>query len=91
MKVPWDRTNQKLRMNLELLDSDGQPVTVSGEPLTAGGEIEVGRPPGIAPGSLLDAAFALNVPSLPLTPGRYDWRLDFAGTVVVATFTARKT
>ncbi|HEV2089160.1 MAG TPA: hypothetical protein VGR21_12680 [Cryptosporangiaceae bacterium] len=77
-------------MKLELLDSDGRPVIVAGNPLTAGGEIEVGRPPGIAPGSPLDAAFALNVPSLPLDPGRYDWRLDFAGTIVVATFTARQ-
>jgi hypothetical protein len=89
MKVPWDRSNQKLPMKLDLLDSDGHPVVLAGNPITAGGEIEVGRPPGLAAGSMLDAAFALNVPSLPLQPGRYDWRLDFAGTIVVATFTAR--
>ena len=43
-----------------------------------GGEIEAGRPPGVSPGSQLDAAFSFSVPSLPLPPGRYQWRLDVA-------------
>src|SRR5688572_7793593 len=61
-KVPWDRTNQKLSLNLELVDADGRPVLLNdpnGKPVPVGhqAELEVGRPAGIAPGSMLNAAF----------------------------------
>ncbi len=64
-------------------DEDGHPVTLkdpNGKPVPVGqqAELEVGRPAAIAPGSMLNAAFALSVPSMPLPPGRYTWRLNFA-------------
>ncbi|MFY1689022.1 DUF6941 family protein [Plantactinospora sp. WMMB782] len=91
IKIPWDRANQRLPLKLQLLDSDGRPVKVP----TADGEasiateagVEVGRPPGLAPGTMLDASFAFNVPSLPLAPGRYEWRMTFAEQEYVAAFT----
>jgi hypothetical protein len=94
LKVPWDRANQKIRVHLGLLDSDGKPVSLEdqqGQQLTIASdqELEVGRPPGLPPGSALDAAFALNVPSLPLAPGRYEWRLDFDSDSRTAAFTVR--
>jgi len=81
MKIPWDRANQRIPLRISLLDQDGQPVMVTAEdgtkhPIEASGEVEVGRPPGLPHGSLLDASFVVNVPSLPLPPGRYEWRLD---------------
>jgi hypothetical protein len=92
MKVPWDRANERLALRLRLLDSDGQAVGVSSPngptlPVGTEAEVEVGRPPGIAPGSMLDASFAVSLPSLPLSPGRYEWRLSFAEQDFTAAFT----
>jgi hypothetical protein len=60
IKVPWDRANQKLPLKLILLDSDGHPVRLDTSEgpaeIMSAGEIEVGRPPGLASGSMLDAA-----------------------------------
>jgi hypothetical protein len=93
IKVPWDRSNQRLHLTLELRTGDGEPVafdTPNGRSVVrAEGDVEVGRPPGIPPGSLLDASFALNVAPLPLSPGRYEWHLDVAEEQRWAAFTVR--
>jgi hypothetical protein len=72
IKIPWDRANEKLPLALELLTADGQPVTLPGpagpQRVGASAELEVGRPPGVAHGSMLDASFALNVSPMPLAP-----------------------
>lgn len=82
IRIPWDRANRRLALRLALHDSDGQLVTLPTEqgpqPLQEQGEIEVGRPPGMAAGSPLDYPFVMSVPPLPLVPGRYEWRLDLA-------------
>jgi hypothetical protein len=79
MKIPWDRTNQAIPLSLVLLDSDGQQVSVptdrGDKPIRTGANLEVGRPPGIAPGTPIDASFVVNMSPLPLSPGRYEWRL----------------
>jgi hypothetical protein len=78
--IPWDRTNQKIDLQLRLLDADGGEVQVAGplhtQPLEIKGVLEVGRPAGVAAGTVLDNQLALPVPPLPLLPGRYEWRLD---------------
>lgn len=93
IKVPWDRANQKLPVRVELLNADGQAVLVPGpsgsQPILTAAEMEVGRPPGVAPGSHLDAAMALNFPQLPLAPGRYQWRVDIGGDVQTESFMVR--
>jgi hypothetical protein len=93
IKVPWDRANQQLSLKLSLLDSDGHPVQLETSDGMANienlGVIEVGRPAGVAPGSMLDAAFALTIPPLPLKPGRYEWRLQLADHTEAAPFTVR--
>jgi hypothetical protein len=90
LKIPWDRANERLDLMLRLLDPDGRPVQVvtpeGAQEVTMSGGIEAGRPPGVAPGSQLDAALAFNVPSLPLPPGRYQWRLDVAEDTFTASF-----
>jgi hypothetical protein len=92
IKVPWDRANQKLPLRLQLLDADGHPVMLPGsggtpKPLVTEAAVEVGRPAGLAHGTMLDASFALNVAPLPLAPGRYEWRMTFAGKEFAAPFT----
>jgi hypothetical protein len=91
VKVPWDRTNEALPLHLILQDADGQPIeiptTEGSQRIESDGSMEVGRPPGLPPGITLNASFALNLPALPLVPGRYTWRLDLAGTTLTESFT----
>jgi hypothetical protein len=93
IKIPWDRSNERLPIKLSLLDEDGHPIELPtpGGPTRVenAGTIEAGRPAGVAAGSLLDASFALNVPPLPLTPGRYQWRLELADMTESRSFTVR--
>jgi len=85
LEVPWDRTNEKHSLLIELLDDDGEPVMVAGPeeaevPLQVTGDFEAGRPPGIKPGTPIDSALAVNFGPLPLEPGRrYQWRLSIDG------------
>ena len=45
--VPWERTNEKIDVQLDLLTEDGHPVTdAEGAGLGMSGQFEVGRPPG---------------------------------------------
>jgi hypothetical protein len=79
--VPWDRANAPHRWRLELVDADGQQVHFP----EAGGveleqEFEVGRPPGVKPGTSLDFVVAINIPPLLLEAGRqYSWQLTIDG------------
>lgn len=82
LKVPWDQANQSMELVLRLRDEDGHDALVPGASGQLDGVIEfrarldVGRPTGVKPGTPIDGSFAVNVPSLPLTPGRYSWHLQ---------------
>jgi hypothetical protein len=94
IKVPWDRANQKIHGVLTLVDSDGHPVEVpvAHEQSNRVGtefDLEVGRPPGLEHGSMIDAAMALNVGPLPLAPGRYQWRLELGDQIEAVSFAVR--
>jgi|SRR3990172_5331033 len=87
IEVPWDEANRPHALLLELLNADGRPVMVpvppDGEPrpVQIRGEVEVGRPPGLTPGTALDAVLAINLGSAPAQPaGRYVWRLSINGS-----------
>jgi Family of unknown function (DUF6941) len=73
--VPWDRTNQKHELHVELVDEDGNLVEVQGQEVRFTGEFELGRPPGIKPGTSLNAPFAWNLQGLQLQQGSYEWKL----------------
>lgn len=81
VKVPWDVSNIRHKVVLNLLTDDGQPAVVEGHPLQVTVEFETGRPPGLKPGTQIDWAQALNVGPLPLEPGRYEWQLTIDGTI----------
>jgi hypothetical protein len=92
--VPWDQTNRRHEWMLRLIDADGHVVTAEtpegARPIEIGGQFEVGRPPGLPPGTPIDLPIAINLPPLPLPPGRRlvwqlavddetneDWQLAF--------------
>ncbi len=82
IEVPWDEANVQHAFRLMLVDGDERPVPVPGgdQPVQVEGQFEVGRPPGLKPGTPLDFAIAVNVPALPLAPdSRYVWRLLIDG------------
>jgi hypothetical protein len=65
--VPWDQTNEKHRLTVLVKDADGQQVV---PPI--GAEVEVGRAPGLTPGTTQRAILAINA-GFPLPkPGRYE-------------------
>ena len=93
--VPWDQTNRPHTWKLSLQDEDGQPVKlptpIGDQVVELTAEFEVGRPPGVKPGTPLPVPLAVNIGPLPLPPGRGyvwvcwingdtndDWRLPFA-------------
>jgi hypothetical protein len=84
IQVPWDQANTRHSFSVELLDSDGVAVGFesdedSDQVVAFGGEFEVGRPPGLKPGTPLDFPVAVNSTPLPLEAGRYEWRLTIDG------------
>jgi hypothetical protein len=81
--VPWQQTNERTAFMLRLLDEDGRPFPGAdspGEPsIEAGGQIEAGRPPGMAPGAEINVPVAFNT-VLQLPPGRrFTWVLEING------------
>ena len=60
--IPWDLTNRTFAFSLELADADGAVI----DDLVAG-EFEVGRPPGLRPGT--SQRFQIAGPAGPEFPG----------------------
>jgi hypothetical protein len=81
VKVPWDQANERHRLRLELLDSDGQPVVIPDEgPLAIEADFEVGRPAGLIRGTPIDVSMAVTIGPISIPPGgRYEWRLSIDG------------
>jgi hypothetical protein len=78
LRVSYDLTNRRFTFTLEVVDADGQQI---GEP-PAAGEFEVGRPPGLRPGTSQTVVFAIVVaPEFPAA-GRYEFRALVDGDLV---------
>ncbi|MEO8293153.1 MAG: hypothetical protein ABI635_08435 [Actinomycetota bacterium] len=88
--VPWDRTNMKLPLLIELVTEDGAPVVKEdGEAVLVEGQIEAGRPPGSKPGASFVSPLAIRVGGFTLEPGAYSWRLKIGDEELAhASFTA---
>jgi hypothetical protein len=80
--VPWDQTNRPHQLSLDLLTEDGAPVEIEGQAISVSGEFELGRPPGIKPGSSLNAPFVWTFAGLTLEAGGYEWKLGIDGAPV---------
>ncbi|WP_100811969.1 DUF6941 family protein [Microbacterium sp. CJ77] len=82
--VPWDDANRRRRLLVELFNEDGQNVRLgeSSDPVEMRGDFEVGRPPGLAPGTELDFTFAVRFEGMPLPSGRYKFVLTAGATQI---------
>jgi hypothetical protein len=88
LAVPWHEANDPHRIIAKLMSADGEAVSLPNpenpdEPFVIRQEIvvETGRPPGLAPGTEIEAPFVVNFPNLPLPAGAYVWELEVNGTV----------
>jgi hypothetical protein len=77
--VPWDQTNRPHQIALELLTDDGAAVESEGNPVALRGQFEVGRPPGVKPGTSFNTPFVWNISGLVLAGGGYQWKLSVDG------------
>lgn len=81
IEVPWEETDKKHTLKLELFKSDSTPhlvKTPKGDlPLIIGGEFSVGKPTSLPKGTPSDVPFAFAVRALELEPGnKYRWKLS---------------
>ena len=78
--VPWSRTNERIHFEASRVTDQGDEVVQESDegerPVQAAGDLELGRPPGLKPGTALDAAFVLNFEGLDLDLGGYVWQLQ---------------
>jgi len=81
LDVPWSAASQAHEFEIILVDTDGHPVGAGtdGRGVRVEGRFEVGRPEGVPAGSDIDFAFAVSVPPVPLSTGRYAWQLRIDG------------
>jgi hypothetical protein len=80
LSVPWSRTNERIHIEGFLITDYGEEVSqADGAAIRAEGDMELGRPPGLRPGTPLDATFVLDFQGLDLQPGGYVWELRLGG------------
>jgi hypothetical protein len=79
--VPWDETNQRREMRIELVTSDGDQVQMNGQEVAANAEFDIGRPPGVKPGTTLNAPFAINFDGLVLDEGGYEFLVKIGDAI----------
>jgi hypothetical protein len=86
ISVPWDGANVPHEFGARLVTQDGTDPLLPGPDGTTvasriefQGRFEAGRPPGVVPGSDLDAPWVVNIAGLPLPPGRYEWQVHIDG------------
>jgi hypothetical protein len=84
VELEWHEANQPRRLRIELLTDDGRPVEVPtpiGQlPVVIEANVEVGRPPGVPPGTSFNLPLAINVAPMPIPPGgRFVWRFTIDG------------
>jgi hypothetical protein len=86
MDLEWHESDRPHHWELSLSDEDGHEVVLptpeGDQPMRIGGELQVNRPPDLAPGATLDAVLAIGFTPMPLPGGRrYTWRLAVDGEV----------
>lgn len=81
IEVPWDQTNRAITIKAALRDADGQDVDLGQGPIFASGEVTVGRPAHVKPGTPIDLPISMQFGPMALEPGGYVWELEIDGHV----------
>jgi len=90
VEIPWTSTNKKLDWSLKLVNEYGNFIRdEAGNFIGTVGEVEVGRPPGHQEGAPISFPMAININSLTLQPGRYEWHFTFAEGFETVSFVVR--
>jgi len=78
LSVPWNQANEPHDLAIRLVTEDGKPVQSEGQEgdVQLTGKVEVGRPPGLRPGTDLDLPLVASFHGLTLPPGGYRWSLE---------------
>ncbi|MEU7174648.1 MULTISPECIES: DUF6941 family protein [Micromonospora] len=86
VEIPWDRANREILLIAELIDEDGQAVTLptspdQAQPVRIEHRPVAGPPLGAPNGSPAQVSMLINMQGgLPLQPGRwYSWRVSVDG------------
>ncbi len=83
ISVPWNQANEPHDLTIRLVTGNGGPVPdPQGNDVQLMGKLEVGRPPGLRPGSTLDVPIAARFNGLELDPGIYRWEVEIDGTLM---------
>lgn len=83
LSVPWNEANRPHNVVVRLVNEDHDTMkNEEGTDIGIAGKVELGRPPGVRPGSDLDAPLALRFQGLPLESGTYVWELLVDGNVL---------
>lgn len=87
MDVDWSETDRDIPVRIDLVDEDGGPVSVqlpgqAARTVEIGFGVRVARPPGHPEGVPIRWTQAVQLPGLPLPPGRrFQWRVSVDGAV----------
>lgn len=76
--VPWGEANRVHVLRAVLQDEDGHPAVLgdAGAEIRFESQFEVGRPPGLPPGTALDLPMALNIGPIALPAGHgFAWSI----------------
>ena len=88
-RVPYDETNKKHSASIKLVTEDGHPYPEV-NPVEAGFEFALGRPPGMRHGEEQVVPFAIRVGIQAFTAGAYRFELYMDGELVdTVSFTAK--
>jgi hypothetical protein len=80
ISVPWNQANERHEFEAALMTDDGEQVEIEGQAVVLGSGFEVGRPPGLKPGSDLNTPLALKFGGIALPVGGYRWEFSIDGT-----------
>jgi hypothetical protein len=77
--VPWDQANEEHDVEAVLVTDDGERVQIEAQEVSASGQFEAGRPPGLKPGMDLNVPIALKFNGIALMAGGYRWEVFVDG------------
>jgi hypothetical protein len=84
LSVPWIESNRRHAVMVRLLKENFEPATFgeNEQEIRLSYNVEVGRPPGVRPGSYLDAPLAARFQGLALPAGLYLWEFAVNGRML---------